>query len=58
LPLAASIIMISHGRQPLILHFSSTLPTSVKNRYWLAVKMIAYTGFGFGMPFYAVHWHL
>ena len=26
----------------------STLPTSVKNKYWLAVKIILYSGFGFG----------
>jgi len=36
----------------------STLPTDVKNKPWLAVKMIIYAGLGFGTPFYAVHYHL
>jgi len=37
---------------------TSTLPTDVKNKPLLAVKMIIYAGLGFGTPFYAVHYHL
>ena len=36
----------------------SALPTSVKNRYWLAAKIVMYAGTAFGIPFYAVHFHL
>ncbi|RSH90946.1 hypothetical protein EHS25_010122 [Saitozyma podzolica] len=35
-----------------------TLPTSVKNKYWLAVKMALYTTAGFGAPFFAAWFQL
>jgi hypothetical protein len=39
-------------------HLTSTLPTSVKNKYWLAAKMIVYSSLGFGIPFGAAAWHM
>jgi hypothetical protein len=36
----------------------SALPTSVKNKPWLAAKVVIYGVTGFGLPFYAAHWHL
>ncbi|WVR06520.1 hypothetical protein IAU60_003551 [Kwoniella sp. DSM 27419] len=35
-----------------------TIPTDVKNKYFLAVKMVIYTTLGFGTPFYAAYWQI
>ncbi len=42
----------------MLINLDSTLPTSVKNKPWLAAKMLLYAGFGFGLPFYAVRFHM
>ncbi|KAI9634677.1 uncharacterized protein MKK02DRAFT_37554 [Dioszegia hungarica] len=34
------------------------LPTNVTNKPWLAAKIIIYGCTGFGLPFYAAHWHM
>lgn len=38
--------------------FCSTLPTDVKNKYFLAAKIITFGVLGFGTPFYAAYWHM
>ncbi|KAL0240574.1 hypothetical protein I308_106371 [Cryptococcus tetragattii IND107] len=35
-----------------------TLPTDVKNKYFLAAKIITFGVLGFGTPFYAAYWHI
>lgn len=36
----------------------STIPSNVTNKPLLAAKIITFFVFGFGTPFYAVHYHL
>ncbi|KAL1409191.1 hypothetical protein Q8F55_006021 [Vanrija albida] len=34
-----------------------TIPTSVNNKAWFALKFVAYTATGFGLPFFSVWYH-
>ncbi|WRT67954.1 uncharacterized protein IL334_004928 [Kwoniella shivajii] len=35
-----------------------TIPTDVKNKPWLAAKIIVFATLGFGTPFYAARWQI
>ncbi|KAK4688114.1 cytochrome c oxidase subunit 7c, partial [Tremellales sp. Uapishka_1] len=60
---AARALPINSARQQIRgVHFENVvdhaLPTSVKNKYWLATKIVTYGTVGFGLPFFAAYWHV